>query len=321
VLVTGGLGFIGSHLAAALVERGAEVTIVDALIPGLGANPYNLRDIEDSVAVVRADLRDPAGVDELVSGRDHVFNLAGQGDHLASMRDPENDLALNCRAQLNLLEACRRSAPETRLVFAASRQQYGRPRTLPVHEDHPLDPVDVNGINLCSAEAYHLLYHRVYGLRSSSLRLTNTYGPHMRLEEGGHGFISHFIGLALHGETIDVYGDGSQVRDFLYVSDAVDAFLAVGITEATAGQAVNVGGCGRTSVREFAELCQSAAGRSGRVVAVPWPEDRAAIDVGSVYLDHSRLEAATGWRPQVGIADGIRQTLDFYRSHAHAYRS
>jgi len=317
--VTGGLGFIGSHLAIELVELGAEVTILDALIPGLGGNPYNVREIADVVRVQEGDLRDTERLAELVKGQNYVFNLAGQTNHVGSMRDPELDLDINCRAQLCLLEACRAHNPDARIVFAASRQQYGRPQTLPVTEDHPVSPVDVNGINLCAGEAYHLLYDRVYDLHGASLRLTNVYGPHLALAAGGQGFVSVFIRLALEGRTIAVYGDGSQVRDFMYVSDAVDAFLAVAAADGRHGEAFNAGGPAPESVRHVAELCQRNARRGGSVEVVPWPPEHEQIDVGSIYLDSSRLSAQTGWCPSVGLDEGMRRTFEFYEAHGDAY--
>src|SRR4051795_1229617 len=239
-LVTGGLGFIGSHLSKALVDLGAEVTIVDSLIPEYGGNLYNVREIADRVRINLSDVRDPWSIRALVEGQDYIFNLAGQVSHIDSMEDPETDLDINCKAQLSLLEACRRHNPTAVVVFAASRQQYGRPQFVPVTEEHPLTAVDVNGINLIAGEAYHLLYNDVYGIRAVSLRLTNTYGPHILMKHGRQGFITTFIRLALEGKDIQVFGDGSQLRDFTYVSDAVDSFLAAGVTDSTYGKAFNV---------------------------------------------------------------------------------
>src|SRR4051795_5046633 len=259
-LVTGGLGLLGSHLSKALVDLGAEVTIVDSLIPEYGGNLYNVRDIADQVRINLSDIRDPLSIRTLVDGQDFIFNLAGQVSHIDSMEDPETDLDLNCKAQLSLLEALRDDNPEAVIVFAASRQQYGRPQFVPVTEDHPLVPVDVNGINLIAGESYHLLYHDVHGIPTVSLRLTNTYGPHLLMKHGRQGFITTFIRLALHGEPIKVFGDGSQLRDFTYVSDAVDSFLAAGVTDSTYGKAFNVGGQEPVSLLDVARLAQDLAG-------------------------------------------------------------
>jgi UDP-glucose 4-epimerase len=318
-LVTGGLGFIGSHLAARLVELGAEVTIIDSLVPGHGGNRFNVRKIEDQVRIEVADLRDAAALSSVVPGQDVIFNLAGQVSHLDSMEDPETDLEINCRAQLRLLEAWRELSPRARIVFSASRQQYGPPQRLPVAEDHPLVPVDVNGVNLVAAEDYHLLYHRAYDLPAVSLRLTNTYGPHLLVKHARQGFIAVFIRRALEGQDIEVYGDGSQLRDLTYVSDVVEALLLAGATETVVGRALNVGGVGPVSLIEVARLCQEVAGGGGEVRTVPWPEQRARIDVGSVYLDHSAFTEATGWSPTVELREGLERTMDFLRRHGEHY--
>jgi UDP-glucose 4-epimerase len=319
VLVTGGLGFIGSHLAKRLVELGADVTIVDSLIPEYGGNPYNIREIADCVHVNYSDIRDPWSIRHLVQGKDWIFNLAGQVSHIDSMRDPQTDLDINCKSQLSLLEACRENNPQARVVFAASRQQYGRPRFVPVTEDHPLAPVDVNGINLVAGERYHLLYNDVYGIRAVSLRLTNTYGPHLLMKHDRQGFITTFIRRAIEGEPLHVYGDGSQLRDFTYVSDAVEAFLAVGAADGAYGDALNVGGLTPVPLIEVARLCQEIAGAGGIVETVPWPPDREKIDIGSIYVDHARLTELTGWEPHVGLREGLIETFGFYREHGEHY--
>ncbi len=319
-LVTGGLGFIGSHLAERLVHLGSEVTIVDSLIPDCGGNTYNIRAFESSVEVDYSDLRDGRAIRRLVAEKDYIFNLAGQVSHIDSMNDPETDLDINARAPLSLLEACRDVNPEARIAFAASRQQYGRPIQLPVTESHPLQPVDVNGINLIAGEAFHLLYHDVYGMRTTSLRLTNTYGPHLLLKHNRQGFIAVFIRLALEGKTIQVYGDGSQLRDFTYVSDVVDAFLAAAGSDASWGQAFNVAGVRPISLLEVARACQEVAA-GGEVETVAWPAERKRIDVGSVYLDGTKLRASAGWEPTVELTDGLRRTIDFYREHGQHYWS
>src|SRR4051812_3684325 len=259
-LVTGGLGFIGSHLSKALVDLGAEVTIVDSLIPEYGGNLYNVRDIADQVRINLSDIRDPWSIRTLVQGQDFIFNLAGQVSHIDAMEDPETDLDINCKAQLSLLEALREANPDAVIVFAASRQQYGRPQFLPVTEDHPLVPVDVNGINLIAGESYHLLYHQVHGIRATSLRMTNTYGPHLLMKHGRQGFITVFIRRALEGQPLQVFGDGSQLRDFTYVSDSVDAFLSTALHDEAYGNAYNVGGQEPISLYDVARLCQEIAG-------------------------------------------------------------
>jgi UDP-glucose 4-epimerase len=318
-LVTGGLGFLGSHLAQRLVELECDVTIVDSLIPEYGGNLYNVRGFEDRVRINLSDLRDPWSIRALVRDQEYIFNLAGQVSHIDSMEDPQTDLDINCKAQLSLLEACRANNPDAVIVFAASRQQYGRPRFVPVTEEHPQSPVDINGINLVAGETYHLLYHNVYGIRAASLRLTNTYGPHLLMKHGRQGFITVFLRLAIEGKTISVYGDGSQLRDFTYASDAVDAFLRTALTPAAYGHAMNVGGIQPVSLLETAELCQELAGLDAPVERVPWPAERERIDIGSIYVDHSKLTELTGWQPSVDLRDGIARTLAFYREHGRHY--
>ena len=317
-LVTGGLGFIGSHLAKRLMDLGAEVTIVDSLIPEYGGNLFNVREIEDRVRINISDIRDPWSIRTLVEGQDFIFNLAGQVSHIDSMEDPRTDLEINCTAQLSLLEACRRVNPEAVVVFAASRQQYGRPRFVPVTEEHPLIPVDVNGINLTAGESYHLLYHDVYGIPATSLRLTNTYGPHLLLKHGRQGFITTFINLALGGEPIKVFGDGSQLRDFTYVDDAVEAFLLAGASEVADGEVFNVGGEPPVSLGSLAELLVELAG-GGSWQLVPFPEERRSIDIGDYFADDSKIRALLGWEPRVGLREGLERSLAFYREHGASY--
>jgi UDP-glucose 4-epimerase len=320
-LITGGLGFIGSHLAEQLVRRGADVTIVDSLIPEYGGNLFNVRDIADEVRINLSDIRDPWSLRQLVRGQDFLFNLAGQVSHVDSMEDPQTDLEINAKAQVDLLEACRAGNPDVRVVYAASRQQYGRPQFLPVTEDHPLVPVDVNGINLIAGESYHLLYHQVHGIRATSLRLTNTYGPHLLMKHGRQGFITVFIRRALEGQPLQVFGDGSQLRDFTYVDDCVEAFLATALHEDAFGHAFNVGGQEPVSLLEVARLCQEIAGAGGTATTVPWPPEREKIDIGSIYVSHARLTALTGWEPVVSLREGLERTFAFYREHGEHYWS
>jgi UDP-glucose 4-epimerase len=318
VLVAGGLGFIGSNLAIRLVDLGVEVTVVDALIPEHGGNRFNVDPVKDRIRVEIADLRDQPAMERVVAGQDVVFNLAGQVSHVDSMSDPAGDLELNYRAQLTLLEACRKGNPGARIVFTASRQQYGKPHYLPVDEQHPLDPVDVNGVNKTAAEACLLVYHRAHGLPVCSLRLTNTYGPRMQMRHPRQGFASWFIRLAVEGSEIQLYGSGSALRDFNYVDDAIDALLIAGTAEQANGQIYNLGHPEPTSVRAFAETLLEAAG-SGSLRDVPFPEERARIDVGSVYADFGKIRAELGWEPKTSLEEGLRQTVEYVRSHRASY--
>jgi UDP-glucose 4-epimerase len=318
VLVTGGLGFIGSNLARALVAAGSRVVLVDSLMSTHGGTSANLEGIERDVVVDQLDIRDTDDLVERLRGQDILFNLAGQTSHLDSMIDPQTDLEINCRAQLALLEACRAHNPGLRVVFAGTRQIYGRPRYLPVDEDHPIDPVDVNGINKTAGEWYHLLYGRVHGLRVTVLRLTNTYGPRMRVRDARQTFLGLWIRQALAGEELLIFGDGSQRRDFTYVDDAVRALCLAAASPAALGQVFNVGGQGYASLLEIAGLVVRIAG-SGSFRVVPFPEDRLAIDIGDYYADDRKLRTRLDWRPEVGLEEGLGETIDFYRNHGEAY--
>jgi UDP-glucose 4-epimerase len=318
VLITGGLGFIGSNLARELVEAGADVTLVDSLIADYGGSLFNIAGIEDAVRVNISDVRDEHSLHYLVRDQDFLFNLAGQTSHLDSMRDPYTDLEINCRSQLSILEACRYRNPEARIVFASTRQIYGRPERVPVDEQHPIRPIDVNGINKTAGEWYHLLYGDVYGLRVSVLRLTNTYGPRMRVKDARQTFLGYWLKLLVTGQPIQVFGDGEQRRDFTYVDDAVGAFLLAALRDEAAGQVYNLGGEEYTSLRKLAELLVELNG-GGEFELVPFPEDRKAIDIGDFYADFTRVRAELGWQPLVPLREGLEQTLAFYRAEGGHY--
>jgi UDP-glucose 4-epimerase len=317
-LVTGGLGFIGSNVARRLVQLGARVTVVDSLVPQCGGNQWNIHGIEDRVDVNIADLNDGRSTAHLVRGQDIIFNLAGQVSHIDSMEHPSADLEINCEAQLSLLEACRANNPRAKIVYAGTRQQYGRPRYLPVDEKHPLEPTDVNGINKAAGEAYHLLYNKVHGIRATSLRLTNTYGPGLLLKHNRQGFLSVFIRTVLQGGEIDVFGTGEQLRDLNYVDDVVDAFLRVGIAEWTDGEAYNLGGEASVSLKEVAECLIGVAGQ-GSLRIVPFPEEAQRIDIGSYYGSYEKIGAAVGWKPRVSASAGLARTVNYYRENLSHY--
>jgi UDP-glucose 4-epimerase len=318
VMITGGLGFIGSTLAHQLVELGARVLIVDSLIPDYGGNLFNVADIEHRVRVNIADVRQSSTMNHLVCNQEVIFNLAGQVSHIDSMRDPYTDLEINCRAQLSILEACRRYNPSVKVVFAGTRQVYGRPEKLPVTELHLVKPTDVNGINKAAGEYYHLVYNDVFGVRACSLRLTNVYGPRQLIKHNRQGFIAWFIRLAMEDREIQIYGDGSQLRDFVFVDDAADAFLRAGADDASNGQVFNVGGLEPIAHRNLVELLVAVAG-SGRFQCVEWPPEKKAIDIGDFYADSSLIERTLGWRPVTALRDGLERTLRFYRAHAEHY--
>lgn len=318
VLITGGLGFLGSSLARELVEAGANVTLIDSLVPEYGGNEHNIAGLEDRLHVNVSDVRDEHSLRHLVQGQDVLFNLAGQTSHLDSMLDPYTDLEINCRAQLSILEACRHENPSVRLVFASTRQIYGRPQRLPVGEDHPIAPVDVNGIDKTAGEWYHLLYGDVYGLHVSVLRLTNTYGPRMRVKDARQTFLGYWLRLAVEGEPVQVFGDGTQRRDFNYVDDAVWAFLLAAVREEARGRVYNLGSDEVVDLRGLAELLTDVNG-GGSFELVPFPPDRKAIDIGDFYADYSRIRDELGWEPRVTLRDGLERTLAFYRAEAQHY--
>jgi nucleoside-diphosphate-sugar epimerase len=316
-LVTGGLGFIGSNLARRLVELGADVTIVDAMIPGCGANRWNIHDILSKVTVCEVDLRDREAITPLVRDQAYIFNLAGQVSHIDSMARPLDDLAINCRSHLTLLEVCRKENPGARIVYAGTRQQYGRALNLPVDEGHPMNPTDVNGINKMAAEWYHRLYHDVHGMHTCSLRLTNTFGPGQLIRHPRQGFLSVFIRKALDGEIIQVFGDGSQLRDYNYVSDVVTAFLLAAADARTAGRVYNLASHEVLSVKQVAEMLVKSG--AGGVEIVPFPDDRKRIDIGSYYGSFEKIRAELGWEPRVTVEDGLERTIRYYREHLEHY--
>ena len=318
VLITGGAGFIGSNLARQLVALGADVLIVDSLLPGYGGNLFNLDGVESKLRLNVADVRQGTTMAYLVRDREVIFNLAGQVSHIDSMRDPHTDLEINCRSQLTILEACRQANPRTKVVFAGTRQIYGRPERLPVDETHLVRPTDINGINKAAGENYHIVYNDVFGVRACSLRLTNVYGPRQLIRHDRQGFIGWFIRLALEGREIQVYGDGSQLRDFVHVDDVADAFLRAGATDAVNGDVFNVGGADHIAHRDLVRMLIEEAG-SGSVRYVEWPDEKRRIDIGSFYTDSSKFQRVTGWAPRVPLRDGLRQTLAYFREHFDRY--
>ena len=322
VLVTGGLGFIGSNLAIRLLELGAQVTVVDSLIPETGGNPFNIEPVRDHphLTVRTVDVRDVLAMERLVRKQEVIFNLAGQVSHIDSMHDPFTDLEINCRSQLALLDTCRRVAPHTKVVFASTRQIYGRvpEDQLPVDERQPPGPVDVNGINKLAGERYHVLYNNVYGIRTSVLRLTNTYGPRLLVKNNRQTAIGWLIRQVMDGETITIFGDGLQLRDFTYVDDVVEAFLIAGANDTANGQVFNVGALEPISLRELAEVLIDVAG-SGSFELIPFPSERKAIDIGSIYVDDRKIRRVLKWRPQVDMREGLTRTIAFYRANRAEY--
>jgi len=317
VLITGGLGFIGSNLARRLVELGSEVTVVDSLIPDYGGNLYNVEDIRDRIQINVSDVRDSHSLRHLVQGKDYLFNLAGQTSHLDSMLNPMADLEINCQAQLSILETCRAENPKIKIVFASTRQIYGRPSQLPVPETHPLNPVDVNGINKMAGEQYHLLYNKVHGIAATALRLTNTIGPRMRIKDARQTFVGLWVRQLLEGKPISVWG-GKQLRDFTDVEDAVDAFLAAAANPLTNGQVYNLGGREVLDLATLAKLMVEVNG-SGSYELREFPADRRAIDIGDYYGDFSKIRSKLNWEPKRTVRLTIENTLSYFRRSLSHY--
>ncbi len=318
ILITGGLGFIGSNLAIRLVESGAKVTLVDSLIPTYGGNFWNVEPIKDRVRINISDVRDPYAMKYLIAGQDYLFNLAGQTSHIDSIQNPETDLAINVQAQLQILEACRHNNPEIRVVFASTRQVYGRPQSIPVNEKHPLAPVDINGVHKLAAEQYHQLYNQIYGVRSVILRLTNTYGPRMRVLDARQTFLGIWIRRLLEKEPILIYGDGGQKRDYNYVDDVVDALLLAALSDNCCGEVLNLGSEECFSLNQTAEIFLKLE-PDGSAQNIPFPSDRKAIDIGDYQGDFSQIKDKLGWMPKTAFEKGMRKTIDYYKQFSEKY--
>lgn len=317
VLITGGLGFIGSNLARRLVSEGAQVTLIDSLVPEYGGNLHNIRDISDRVRINISDVRDRHSLRTLIVDQDVLFNLAGQTSHQDSMTDPFTDLDINCTSQLAILEAIRHHNPSIRTVFASTRQLYGRPDYLPVDEKHPIRPTDVNGINKLAGEGYHILYHQVYGIPTCALRLTNTYGPGMRIKDARQTFLGIWVKRLLLGESFEVWG-GTQLRDFNYVDDVVDALLLAATDNNALGKVFNLGHHEVVSLIDLAQRLVDANDGRGTYVVKEFPPERKRIDIGDYYADFSAF-SKIGWTPTVSLQSGLRRTMTYFREQFDFY--
>ena len=316
-LITGGVGFIGSNLAARLVTLGAHVTLVDNLVEECGGNLFNIDGLSKRLRLNISDVRDETSLHYLLKGQDFIFNLAGQTSHLDSMTNPYRDLETNCLASLSILEACRKINHSVKIVYASTRQIYGKPDFLPVDEQHLLRPTDVNGINKMAGEWYHILYNNVHGIRACALRLTNTYGPRMRVKDARQTFLGVWLRLVIQGKTFEVWG-GDQLRDFTYVDDAVDAFLLAAACDASNGQIYNLGGESVVSLKGLAENLILANG-GGEFVIRDFPSDRKAIDIGDYYANFDAIRNTLGWNPRIGLIDGIAKSLSYYNNNLKHY--
>ena len=318
ILITGGLGFIGSNLALRLIGLGARVTVVDSLIPEYGGNLFNLKGYENRVNINIADIRDEFSMSYLIQGNEYLFNLAGQTSHLDSMHDPFVDLDINCRAQLFILEACRRHNPTIKIVFASTRQIYGKPKLLPVNEDHILHPTDINGINKMAGEWYHILYNNVYNISACALRLTNTYGPRMRIKDARQTFLGIWIKFLIEDKPIEIWGNGLQIRDFNYVDDVVDSMLMAALSKDADGRVYNLGGPEYINLIDLAALMIKIHGK-GRFKIIPFPKDRKIIDIGDYYADYEKIRQNLKWTPATSLDEGLTKTLRYYYQHIKHY--
>ena len=317
VLITGGLGFIGSTLAYKLVEFGVKLTIVDSLIPEYGGNLFNIHGIEGKVKVNISDVRDSSSIDYLIQGQDYIFNLAGTLSHIDSMKDPFTDLEINCIAQLSILEGCRKYNPEVKIIFAGTRGQYGKPDYLPVDEKHLMHPTDVNGINNIAGEWYHILYNNVYGIKACSLRLTNTYGPRHQMKHHRQGIINWFIRQIMDGTTVRIFGDGKQIRDTNYVDDVVEGLLLATASEKTNGEVYNLGGF-PISLKEIVEKMIKTYGE-GEYELVPFPSESKEIEIGDYVADYSKFKRIVGWEPKIDVDEGLTRTFEYYKKYKQYY--
>lgn len=318
VLISGGCGFIGSMLARKLVQADAHVTLIDSLLPLYGGNLANIADIRSRVWLNISDVRDRHAIAQLIKGQHYLFNLAGQTSHVDSMTDPFTDLEINATAQLSILEAARKFNPTIRIVFGSTRQLYGRPQYLPVDERHPIVPVDINGIHKFAGEGYHMLYQKVYGIPSTCLRLTNTYGPGMRVKDARQTFLGIWLKLTVTGKRFAVFGDGEQRRDFNYVDDVVEALMLAATKESAIGQVMNLGSAEVVSLKLLAEKLVRANGGGGWDL-VPFPDDRKAIDIGDYFGDWSSARELLGWHPTVDLDSGLSRSLQYYRARGTEY--
>lgn len=317
ILVLGGAGFIGSNLCIQLVTLGAHVTIVDSMLPQYGGSMANLEPVKDQVKINFSDIRDPHSLRYLVQDKDIIFSLAGQTSHIASMQDPITDLEINCKSQLVLLEACRHVNPTVTIVYSSTRQLYGIPQYLPVDENHPTIPVDVNGINKLAAENYYTLYSKIYGMRCISLRLTNTYGPRQQLRGFEQGFVGVFLRLALQNQKIQIFGDGLQRRDFNYIDDVVDALLLAATKLTTPGKVYNLGSKDYYSLLDFVVLLRTLVDFEYEIV--PFPPERKAIDIGDYYSDYTLFNQEFGWHPTIALEDGLARTVTYFQDNLEPY--
>lgn len=318
VLVTGGLGFIGSNIAARLVADGARVTLCDAMIEGYGGNPANIIEIQDRVTVDTSDVRDAAAMERLVDGRDVVFHLAAQVSHVMSLSNPYPDIDINIKGTAVVLEACRKKNPKAVVVRSGTRGQYGPAVTLPVSEETPSDPRGIYEISQLSSEMICRTYTRIHGIRTVPLRLTNIYGPRSQMRHSQFGVVNWFVRLALEGRPIPIFGSGKILRDFLYVDDCVEALVMAAASPAAVGEILNVGHDRASTFLEVAELLTEIVPGT-RIEFTEFTPERKAQEPGDFVSDITKIRRLIGWEPRVGLREGLSRTAAFYRERRPAY--
>jgi UDP-glucose 4-epimerase len=318
VLVTGGLGFIGSNLCIELVKLGARVTIIDNMLPRQGGNLFNVRDIEDRVKVNFSDVRNQLSMNHLVQGKEYIFHLAGQVNHVDSMRNPIQDLDINCRGTLVLLEALKQDNREAKIIFAGTRGEYGSSVKLPVDEDHPTNPKGIYAVTNLTAEKMVLVYDEIYGMKGACLRITNTYGPRHQMAHDEYGVFNWFIRKAMDNEDVPVFGDGRILRDFLFVDDLVECMLMVAATPAAYGGVFNVGTGIPVSFIDLAQKIVEVTG-SGKARFTEFTQERKEVEPGDYYADITRIRNVVKWKPRTPLDAGIRETVKFYRKYRNHY--
>lgn len=318
VLITGGLGFLGSNLALALLGTAKEIILYDALMPMYGGNLFNIKNFKDGVTVIIADIRDAEKMNEAVKGVDFIFNIAGQVSHVDSMIDPFFDLDINCRGNLVLLEACKKYNKDARIIYAGTRGQYGKLDYIPVDEKHKMEPTDIYGVNKMAGEHYHLIYSRAFDMWACSLRINNTYGPRHQMKHGKYGILNWFIRLALDNQAIKVFGEGGQLRDYNYVDDVTEAFLLCGANDKCRNEVYNLGSGKQIKFIDLVKEVIASAG-SGKYELVPWPKDREIIEIGDYAANFSKIKNTLGWEPKIFIEDGLQRTCDYYKKYRGKY--
>ena len=318
ILITGGLGFIGSNLARFLVNNGAIVTIIDNLHKDYGGNLFNISDFKSKVNLKIGDIRNKKVMTDLVKDKHIIFHLASQTSHMGSMNDPINDLEINIIGQIQILELCKQFNPKVKIIYSSTRQLYGIPDYLPVDEKHKIQPVDVNGINKFTAERYLILYSKVYGINYSILRMTNIFGPGIRIKDAKQMFLGIWIKSLIEGKSFKVYGSGDQLRDFLFVDDCIEALLLVGRSDISNKKIYNIGNNKAFSLTELAKLIINL-GNGGSFDYIQFPKDRKSIDIGDFFSDYSYIYNDLGWQPKVSIKDGLNTTIKFYKKNYTNY--